>query len=517
MSRRFAALFAALLLCFGGASVLAQDVTLTSRDGTVEISGTLLAYDGEFFRVETEFGTLTLDGTGVACQGPGCPELGRYVARIRIAGAAELGETLLPKLMEAFAAQQGYRLLRRVQDDRSFTYVFRNFRGNQDIAEFAFVLTTSEDGFNRLIADEADMVISVHEVPAAISARATEAGIGDLSRDGGGRLIALDGLVPVVSPENPIASVSLQQLSDVLAGRLTNWQALGGVDAPIVLHLPHSDTGLAAMAGPPLFQLKNLSTGHQTSATLTDAVARDPFAFGITRVSETGSARLLPLVDECGIAFQATSATIKTEDYPLTRPQFLYLPMRHFPKTARDFLRFLDSEAAQIAVRQAGYIDQTADEIPVAEQGDRIATALLNAGDEIFLPELQEMMSELRGARRLTMSFRFEAGSVVLDAQSQANLSHLAHLLEIGHYDGRELMFVGFSDGDGAAEGNRQIAMRRAQAVLEAIQDAAPLYDRQAVKLSVHAFGEAMPVACDDTEWGRQVNRRVELWLRHPR
>ena len=34
------------------------------------------------------------------------------------------------------------------------------------------------------------------------------------------------------------------------------------------------------------------------------------------------------------------------------------------------------------------------------------------------------------------------------------------------------------------------------------------------VDLGVDAFGEAMPMACDDSDWGRQVNRRVEVWVR---
>jgi phosphate transport system substrate-binding protein len=41
--------------------------------------------------------------------------------------------------------------------------------------------------------------------------------------------------------------------------------------------------------------------------------------------------------------------------------------------------------------------------------------------------------------------------------------------------------------------------------------ESAPL-DR--VDMAVDAFGEAMPMACDDTAWGRQVNRRVEVWVR---
>lgn len=512
-----AALVTALLFFIGSARVLAQDVTLTSRDGAVDISGTLIAYDGEFFRVETEFGILTLDGTGVVCRGPGCPELGRYVARVRIAGAAELGETLFPKLIESFAAQQGYRLLRRVTDDHNFTYLLRNFRGNSDIAEFSFALSTSEDGFNQLIADQADMVISVREVAEPFVERARAAGLGDLSRPGGGRLIALDGLVPVVSPNNPVSALSLQQLRDILSGRVRNWQELSGIDAPIVLHLPRRETGPAAMAGPLFSDLHDVTTEHGTSADLTDAVTRDPFALGVTRVSETGSARVLPLADQCGFEFPATPAAIKTEDYPLTRPQFLYLPARRFPKTTREFLRFLATDVAQMAVRQAGYTDQIPDEISMADQGQRISAAVLSAGSEVLLTDLQDMIRELKEARRLTMSFRFETGSATLDAQSRANLSHLAHMLEVGNYDGQELMFVGFSDGDGAVEANRQIALRRAQTVVNAIKETAPMLDEQAIRLTVHAFGEAMPIACDDTEWGRRANRRVELWLRSPR
>jgi phosphate transport system substrate-binding protein len=34
------------------------------------------------------------------------------------------------------------------------------------------------------------------------------------------------------------------------------------------------------------------------------------------------------------------------------------------------------------------------------------------------------------------------------------------------------------------------------------------------IDMSVDAFGEAMPMACDETAWGRQVNRRVEVWVR---
>ena len=133
---------------------------------------------------------------------------------------------------------------------------------------------------------------------------------------------------------------------------------------------------------------------------------------------------------------------------------------------------------------------------------------------ETGLDELQRMVDVLRPAARLTITFRFEAGSTVLDAQSRSNVVLLARLLEAGIYDGRELMFVGFSDGVGDAGINLKIAKRRASATLVAVTKAATTLRPAQVSLGVEGFGEALPMACDDTEWGRQVNRRVEVWIK---
>ena len=78
---------------------------LTSRDGTIEILGTLLGFNGEFYRVATVYVELKVDGSGVSCDSPGCPNLIDYIAKVRGSGSAGLGEVLVPALIEAFAAK----------------------------------------------------------------------------------------------------------------------------------------------------------------------------------------------------------------------------------------------------------------------------------------------------------------------------------------------------------------------------------------------------------------------------
>ena len=75
-----AAVFAALMFVQGA---VAQDVTLTSRDGALAIAGTLQGYDGEFFRIDSAYGALTVDASGVICDGPACPDLTAPKAVIR--------------------------------------------------------------------------------------------------------------------------------------------------------------------------------------------------------------------------------------------------------------------------------------------------------------------------------------------------------------------------------------------------------------------------------------------------
>ncbi|WP_288938627.1 phosphate ABC transporter substrate-binding/OmpA family protein [uncultured Roseovarius sp.] len=514
-----AASVAALFLFTHAYTVAAQDVTLTSRDGDVEISGNLLGFDGEFYRVQTVYGELTVDGSGVRCEGPGCPSLENYVARVRFSGAPTIGRVLMPALLEAFAIRHQYDLTRKALDDERFLYSLSDPENGSLLGEFTFRLSNTDEGFADLLANEADIVMSMREARQDELSRARDAGMGDLSARGRSRIVALDGLVPVVAPSNPVQAITTPQLAQVLSGEIENWSDLGGPDAPITVHVLDGSSGLGQatidrLLRPVRATLTETAKHYEDGPTLTAAVADDPFGLGVSSRSEPGNTWALALKGQCGFALSATRRAVKTEDYPLTAPLFLYMPARRFPKLVREFLVYLRDPSAQLVIRRAGFVDRAPEEITINAQGDRFANAIARAGDEVPLAELQRMVSVLSPLRRLTTTFRFEAGSARLDAQSRSNVQQLARALEVGLYDARRLVFVGFSDGDGPAGPNKIIAKRRAEAVRQAVSMAAETANLDRITLEVEAFGEAMPMACDDSEWGRQVNRRVEVWVR---
>ncbi|MEO9651349.1 MAG: phosphate ABC transporter substrate-binding/OmpA family protein [Roseobacter sp.] len=512
------AVIAALVLFSNPVVSRAQDVSLTSLEGSIELSGTLLGYDGEYYRLDTIYGELTVDGSGVSCQGPGCPTIEDFVADVSVSGSASMAKVLMPALVEGFAQHNGYEAQRVEEDPTHFRYTLVDTRTRKTKAHIRFRSTNADEGFADLLANEADVVMSTRQINSVERARALEAGMGDLTMPARARVLALDAMVPIVSGQNPVREISPIFLARLFAGEIDNWLALGGPDAPVNLHMASTDSGFGQSSEAKLLdffglQMSSMVVQHDHSTDLVAAVEADPFAVGIASFAENGS-QPLALTGSCGRSLTAFRRSIKTKDYPLSAPLFLYTPARRLPKVAREFLAFTLSQTAQLVIRRAGFVDQTLEEISNDEQGERFLNAITAAGSETPLLEIQRMAAVLAPLKRLTTTFRFDASSAELDAQSKSNVLKLANALAQGRFDARQVYFIGFSDGDGPAVRNKEVALDRAAGVRNAIKDATGAANLDQVTLEIDSFGEALPLACDDTQWGRQANRRVEIWVR---
>ncbi|WP_338052087.1 phosphate ABC transporter substrate-binding/OmpA family protein [Roseicyclus persicicus] len=490
---------------------------LRSLDGTVTLEGNLVAFDGAYYQLDSAYGRLTVAAEGVSCAGPGCPDLSSFVAEARIAGEATVAEGLLPALLAGFAQDRGMALAGPETTGEGLVYALTR-RDGSTAARVVVAPGTSDSGFLALLNGDTDLALTLR-APTEAERRADRAGAPDdppLIRRV--RVIGLDALVPVVAPQNPVDALSQAELAAIYTGEIDNWQALGGPDAPVALHLLEPELGLAqtfataVLGGAPREPAAGITT-HASALALATAVARDAYALGVTAQSARGTTRSLPLAGACGFSQGADPNAVKAEDYPLTAPVYLYLAPRRLPQLVRDFLAWTETEAAERVVAEAGYVNQSLTRTPLALQGTRLANAVAAAGEEVPLAELQRLVETLGHAERLSATFRFADGSVDLDAQSRASVARLAAAIEQGAFDGRRLVFVGFSDGGGRAEVNLRLSLRRAETVRAAVLAAAEAADPDRVTLDVDAFGEAMPMACDDSDWGRAVNRRVEVWL----
>ena len=475
-------------------ATLSQDVTLTSRDGSLAISGTLQAYDGEFFRIDSKYGLLTIDAQGVLCDGPACPDLTAPKAVIRLVGEIDAGSVLLQPLLQAFAASRG--LIYAAPATPGSPAILTDPTTGKVLAEVSFRPMPPDAARAEMKSGRAEMIVS-----------------SDTSADLGARVLALDALIPIVAPDNPLPGISTIDLAKALAGDVTNWAQIGGPDMPLVLHglEPGSDLqrALSARLGKDVAAMMT----HANLADLAAAVVKDPWALAVTGQASGGAARTLPLSDSCGFPLLPTRLAVKAQDYPLTLPIYLLLPRRRLPLIARELLEFLALPAAQVAVAKAGYVDRAPERQPMTADGLRLINAIQGAGDETTLDDLKRLVGLMDGADRLSLTFRFEDGSDQMDTASRENLLDLARLLEADVFSGQALYLAGFSDGSGPAKDNMDLSLTRATTVLNALKIAAPSVPAGQLPKIV-AFGEALPMACDETGAGRRLNRRVEVWLK---
>ncbi|MGL4237438.1 OmpA family protein [Tabrizicola sp.] len=473
-------------------SALAQDVTLVAREGGIVLTGTLQGYDGEFYRIETSYGTLTVDGQGVICEGPACPDLIAPKAVIRVVGASDASD-LLPTLFQAFAASRG--LIYQPGEGASYQARILDPESRKELADLSFAPLSPLEATAALEAGAADLKLSFQPEDAF-----------------GTHSVAMDALVAIVAPDNPTPEISTVELAGVLSGEVTNWAQIGGPDMPIVLHALRPETDVQLALSSRLGASETAEVLHSNLQSLAEAVAKDPWAIAISGRSSIAPARRIPLTDSCGFPLLPTALAIKAEDYPLALPVMLLAPKRRLPLLTREFLDFLRTPAAQDAVAAAGYIDRSASRQPMTSDGLRLINAIQGAGEDITLADLKRLVGIMDGADRVSLTFRFEDGSSTLDAQSQDNLEDLAQIIASGQYRNEKLVLAGFSDGSGAAEANLALSVERAAKVAQELAAIAPDLDPTDLPV-VEGFGEALPMACDETAIGRHLNRRVELWV----
>lgn len=489
--------FGAVLVCalMTALPLAAQDVTLTSRDGALSVAGNLLSYDGEFFRVASEVGPLTINAASVICDGPACPDLTLPKAMIRITGDGEAGAALLPPVIAAFATARGYDL-RLPANEGAPTQVLQPETGAV-LAEFFFTPRPPEAARSAMADASADLVVA-RFAPL----------------DSAARILALDALVPIVAPDNPTPRLSTADLAAALAGKHDNWADIGGPDMPIVLHGLDKGSDLSAALAARLGAGTATVLTHPDMASLSQAVAADPWALAMTGRANAGAARVMPLTDSCGFTLDPSPIAVKTDDYPLTLPIYLLTPQRRLPLMTREFLDFLSMPAAQGAMASAGYVARQIETQPLAADGTRLINAIKAAKDSDALPLLQRLAQVIEGANRASVSFRFEQGSLDLDLTSTETLADLALHIAAGRFDTSKMVLVGFVPGtdNSTREGDEALAL--AQHVLDHLRLLAPDLPADAWP-SIDGFGAALPLACDNTPAGARLNRRVELWLRN--
>ena len=226
--------YSSISVVFGAAlsvmatAAVAADITLRSNDGAFSLSGELVDFDGSAYVLKSVFGQVRIEAASVVCSGADCPDVSAFIKDFLVAGTYAVGKTLLPMLLEDFAKGEG---LRSVPEGATGVAL-------QDSAGEVAALVTlangdTSDGFAALADGTALLAISSRQASGPEVSAISDAGFGDITSAGQQTVLAMDGLVILVSHDNPVNSLTIQQVGDIFSGKVTNWNEVGGPDAAI--------------------------------------------------------------------------------------------------------------------------------------------------------------------------------------------------------------------------------------------------------------------------------------------
>jgi ABC-type phosphate transport system substrate-binding protein len=236
-----------------------------------------------------------------------------------------------------------------------------------DMEEAAKVIrhTKTTNAYFALMEKKADLLI-VGEANEAIDSNAKERGVELLSKP-----IALDAFVFLVNGQNPVQSLTIEQIVDIYSGKITNWKELGGEDQPIAAFQRNENAGSQTlmkelvMNGVPLMDapkmvlylmsetLEKIASYNNTANALGYSVY---YYAGLMK--QTPGLRFMALED-C----EPSTETIQNGTYPLIAPYYAVIRSDEPEDSpARILFNFMTSKEGQELVEELGYV-------PLPEEG----------------------------------------------------------------------------------------------------------------------------------------------------
>ncbi len=508
----------------------AGEVTLRVKGGGLEVSGELKSFDGVSYIIEAPaVGTMTFDATRFECIGENCtrrvsvPVLpaerlsAEAPDRFSVRGSTPINRGLMPAFIRGYAASLGASATQIIGLSPEET----KFRiADASGAELATIMVQTGDAgsaFSALEQGRASIGTSDRPISDAEAQQMSRLSP-DMHSARNEFVVGHDGLVIIVSPENPAASMSEDSAGKIFSGQITNWTEAGIPGGRIAIyssgHRSSADDVLISAILKPRGLTRAAGVKELASeADVADAVSRDPNGIGIVSFAFQRSAKRLNLEGACGLITRPSAFAVKAGEYALNRRLFFYTSGVLNQPAARGLLRYALSRDAQPALSDQDFVDERIELLPFDDQTERMAFALNAPAQGFDMDEMRKLLADLKGAKRLSLTFRFTSGSFDLAPVSRLDVLRLAEFMQGAEVAGKTAILIGFTDAEGKFGPNAAISARRANQVRSAVLAAAG-GKISATALIAKGYGPLAPIACNDTLERRQLNRRVEVWIK---
>ncbi len=166
--------------------------------------------------------------------------------------------------------------------------------------------------------------------------------------------VAIDALTPIVHPSNPVSDLTIEQLSLIYQGKITNWKELGGKDMKIIVISRDTSSGTYESWQEKILHKEKVTPKAQlqaSSGAVVQAVSKNRFAVGYVGIGYLNKS--VKALKVSGIEASAKNAL--EGKYPIARPLYMFTDGQPTGAVA-DYIKFVLSAEGQNIVKKEGFV-----------------------------------------------------------------------------------------------------------------------------------------------------------------
>lgn len=180
-------------------------------------------------------------------------------------------------------------------------------------------------------------------------------------------IVAWDGISVVINKGNTVTELSIEQISKIYTGEITNWSEVGGEDGEILVTSRDSSSGTFEYFKERVVQMDRMMKDNDytqmalflaSNAAIREEVSGNENAIGYIGLGYLdGSIKAVNIIgEEATEGVEPSIENVQNGSYPISRPLFIYVPDADMTDLERAFLDFVLGEEGQAIALDIGFV-----------------------------------------------------------------------------------------------------------------------------------------------------------------
>ncbi|MCK5567603.1 MAG: PstS family phosphate ABC transporter substrate-binding protein [Actinomycetia bacterium] len=180
-------------------------------------------------------------------------------------------------------------------------------------------------------------------------------------------IVAWDGISVVINKGNPVTELSIEQISKIFTGEITDWSEVSGEDGEIVVISRDSSSGTFEYFKKRVIQMDGAAKDNDytqkalflaSNVVIREEVSANENAIGYIGLGYLdGSVKAVNIIgEEATESVEPSIENVQNGSYPISRPLFVYAPDASLTDLGQAFLDFVMGEEGQAIALEIGFV-----------------------------------------------------------------------------------------------------------------------------------------------------------------